>query len=197
MHAFNVKWAHTKLSLWILFFVAFGEASFITLPVFMFLIALTLLNPEKAYKHALIGLLGTFAGALAGYAVGHFAWVKPDGEFTGVAKFLFDIIPGFSESGYDKVQILYDKWGAGILFLSIMVPLPYNILSISSGVFDMNLLVFFAATLVSQGIKFFLLAFLTIKLGHEIRKIFDFNWKPVAIITSATVVIFVVLFRIF
>ena len=197
IHAFNVRWAHTRLSLWILFIVSFAEASFFTLPVFMLLIALTLLNPENAYKNALIGLLGTLAGAVAGYAIGHFAWIKPDGEFTGVAKFLFDIIPGFTESGYDKVQILYDKWGAGILFLSIALPLPYNILSISSGVFDMNLFVFFASTVVSQGIKFFLMSFLTIKLGHEVRKIFEINWKPLAIITSASIAIVIVIFRIF
>ena len=197
LHAFNVKWAHTRLSLWILFIVAFFEASFLTLPVFMLMIALTLLNKENAYKNALIGLLGTFAGAIAGYAVGHFAWIKPDGEFTGMAKFLFDIIPGFSENGYDKVQILYDKWGAGILFLSIVVPIPYNILSITSGVFDMNLLIFFSSTIIGQGLKFFLLSFLTIKLGPEVKKIFEFNWKPFAIITSASIAIVIVLIRIF
>lgn len=197
LHAFNVKWAHTRLSLWLLFIVAFAEASFITVPLFMLLIALTLLNQENAYKNALIATLGTLAGAIAGYAIGHFAWIKPDGEFTGLANFLFEFIPGFSENGYDKVKILYDKWGAGILFLSVVIPLPYNILSVSSGVFDMNLFIFFGSTIISQGLKFLILTFLTLKLGPEVKKLFQFNWKPVAIITSAGIAVAIVLIKIF
>jgi membrane protein YqaA with SNARE-associated domain len=197
LHALNLKWAHSKPGMWTLFIIAFTDASFFTMPVLTFLIALTLLNISNAYKNALIAVLGTIAGATAGYAIGHFAWIKPDGEFTGVAQYLFDIIPGFTESGYNKVQLLYDKWGAGILFLSIALPLPYKIFSISSGVFDMNIVIFFVSTLVSQAIKFFLFAFLTVKLGPGIRKLFDFNWKPVVVILTASIAVAIIVIKVF
>jgi membrane protein YqaA with SNARE-associated domain len=197
LHALNLKWAHSKPGICVLFIAAFADASFFTLPVLTFMIALTLLNTTNAYKNALIAVLGTLAGAIAGYSIGHFAWIKPDGEFTGVAKYLFDIIPGFTESGYTKGQQLYDNWGSGILFLSIVLPLPYKIYSISSGVFDMNLFIFIASTLVSQSIKFFLMAFLTLKLGPEVKKLLNIRWKPVIVILTASIAAAIILIKVF
>jgi membrane protein DedA with SNARE-associated domain len=64
-------------------------------------------------------------------------------------------------------------------------------------VFDINLFIFCIATLISQGIKFFLLAILTIKLGPEVKKIFEYNWKPIAIIGTACVAIVIIVIKIF
>ena len=135
------------------------------------------------------GYLGTLAGSIAGYSIGHFAWLDTNGEFTGLAQFMFNNIPGFSEGGYNKIRILYSKWDFWILFIAAALPLPYKIFSISSGVFDINFLIFCFATLISQGIKFFLLALLTIKLGPEVKKVLEFNWKPIAIIATACIAI--------
>jgi membrane protein YqaA with SNARE-associated domain len=180
-----------------IFICAFADASILGLPTPMLFIALALLDLRKAYKYALIGTLGILSGAVAGYSIGHFAWLNANGEFTGVAQFLFNNIPGFSEEGYNKIQILFAKWDFWILFLAAALPLPFKIFSISSGVFDINLLIFCVATLISQGIKFFLLALLTLKLGPEVKKLFQFNWKPIAIIATATIAIVIVLIKIF
>jgi membrane protein YqaA with SNARE-associated domain len=178
-------------------YLCFSDASILGLPTPMLFLALTLLNIKKAYKYALFGTLGTLAGALAGYSIGHFAWLNANGEFTGVAQFLFNNIPGFSEDIYNKIHILYAKWDFWILFVAAALPLPFKIFSISSGVFDINLLIFCTATLISQGIKFFLLAILTIKLGPEVKKLFEYNWKPIAIIATATIAITIVIIKIF
>ena len=197
LHVWSLQWANTKWGIWALVICAFADASFFGLPTPILFLALALLNIKKAYKYALFGTLGTLAGAIAGYSIGHFAWLNTDGEFTRLAQFLFNNIPGFSEAGYDKIQILYAKWDFWILFVAAALPLPFKIFSISSGVFDINLLIFCIATLISQGIKFFLLAILTIKLGPEVKKLFEFNWKPVAIIATATIAITILIFKIF
>ena len=197
LHIWSLQWANTKWGIWALVICAFADASFFGLPTPILFLALALLNIKKAYKYALFGTLGTLAGAIAGYSIGHFAWLNTDGEFTRLAQFLFNNIPGFSEAGYDKIQILYAKWDFWILFVATALPLPFKIFSISSGVFDINLLIFCIATLISQGIKFFLLAILTIKLGPEVKKLFEFNWKPVAIIATATIAITILIFKIF
>jgi len=197
LHIWSLQWANTKWGIWVLVICAFADASFFGLPTPMLFLALTLLNIKKAYKYALFGTLGTLAGAIAGYSIGHFAWLNAHGEFTGLAQFLFNNIPGFSEDIYSKIHILYAKWDFWILFVAAALPLPFKIFSISSGVFDINLLIFCTATLISQGIKFFLLAILTIKLGPEVKKLFEFNWKPVAIIATATIALAIVIIKVF
>lgn len=197
LHIWSLQWANTKWGIWALVICAFADASFFGLPTPVLFLALALLNIKKAYKYALFGTLGTLAGAIAGYSIGHFAWLNTNGEFTRLAQFLFNNIPGFSEDIYSKIHILYAKWDFWILFVAAALPLPFKIFSISSGVFDINLLIFCTATLISQGIKFFLLAILTIKLGPEVKKLFEFNWKPVAIIATATIALAIVIIKVF
>jgi membrane protein DedA with SNARE-associated domain len=57
--------------------------------------------------------------------------------------------------------------------------------------------IFCFATLISQGIKFFLLALMTIKLGPEVMKLLEFNWKPVAIIATVCIAIVIVVIKVF
>jgi membrane protein YqaA with SNARE-associated domain len=197
LHIWSLQWANTKWGVWALFLCAFADASFFGLPTPMLFLALALLNIKKVYKYALFGTLGTLAGAVAGYSIGHFAWLNSNGEFTGVAQFLFNNIPGFTEAGYDKIHILYAKWDFWILFVAAALPVPFKIFSISSGVFDINLLIFCAATLVSQGIKFFILSILTVKLGPEVKKLFKFNWKPVLIVVTAGVAVAIIVIKVF
>jgi membrane protein YqaA with SNARE-associated domain len=192
-----LKWAGTKWGSVALFLCAFADASFFGLPTPVLFIALALLNPEKTYRYVVTGTLGTLAGAVAGYAIGHFAWLDANGEFTGVAQFLFNNIPGFSVEIYDKIHALYTKWDFWVLFVAAALPLPFKIFSISSGVFDVNLLIFCTATLISQGLKFVLLAFLTLKLGQQVKKIFEYDWKPIAIIATATIAVTILILKIF
>jgi membrane protein YqaA with SNARE-associated domain len=197
LHAWTMKWTSTKWGAWALFICAFFDASVFGLPTPMFFFALALLNIKKVYKYVLFGTLGTLTGAVAGYAIGHFAWLNTNGEFTGLAQFLFNNIPGFTEVVYNKIHFLYAKWDFWILFVAAALPLPFKIFSISSGVFDINMAIFCIATLISQGIKFLVLALLTIKLGPEVKKLFRINWKPIAIIATACAAITMVIIKIF
>jgi membrane protein YqaA with SNARE-associated domain len=81
-----LKWADTKWGVWALFLCAFADASIFGLPTPVLFLALALLNIKKAYKYALFGILGTLAGSIAGYSIGHFAWLDMNGEFTRLAQ---------------------------------------------------------------------------------------------------------------
>jgi membrane protein YqaA with SNARE-associated domain len=197
LHSWSLQWVNTRWGTWALFICAFADALILPLPTPIFFLALALLNIQKAYKYALFGTLGILAGALAGYAIGHFALLNTNGEFTGLAHFLFKNIPGFSEASYNKIHILYAKWDFWILFIAAFIPIHFNIFSISSGVFDINIPIFCVSTLISQGIKFYLLALLTIKLGPEVKRLFEFNWKPVAIIATVCIVIAIAAIKVF
>jgi membrane protein YqaA with SNARE-associated domain len=193
----SLKSANTKWGGWALFLCAFSDASFFGLPTPMLFLALSLVNINKIYIYALAGTLGTFTGAIAGYSIGHFAWLNGVGEFTRLAQFFFNNVPGFTESVYSKMHLLYENWDCWILLFAGALPLPYKIFSISSGVFDINIIIFSAATLISQGLKFFLLGVFTIKLGPEIKKIFEYNWKPVIIIVTGFIAIAILVIKAF
>jgi membrane protein YqaA with SNARE-associated domain len=197
LHAWSLRWASSKWGAWALFLCAFADASFLPLPTPMFFLTLTLLNTAKAYKYALLGTMGTLVGSFAGYAIGHFAWLTVNGEFTGFAQYMFNTLPGFTVSTYDSIQTLFAKWDFWILFVAALIPLPYKIFSISSGVFDINIIVFCLATLISQGIKFYLLAFLVIKTGKAVKRILEFNFKPILISVVACVAIAIILIKVF
>ena len=193
----SLKLANTKQGTITLFILAFADASFLPLPITTLFLVLALLNTSKAYKYALFNTLGTLAGALAGYVIGHLAWNNVNGEFTGLAQFLFNNIPGFSMDFYNKIDILLAKWGFWILSMTAFTPIPYGIFSITAGVFHINILVFSLSTLFSQALKFYLLAFLTIKLGPLIKKLIEFDWRPVAIIATVGIIIAMVIISAF
>lgn len=156
-----MEWANTKWGVWALFVCAFADASFLPLPTPMFFIALTLLIITKAYNYALFATLGTLTGGLAGYSIGHFAWLNASGEFTDPARFAFENIPGFTEAVYQSIHIQFTKWGLGILFLAPIIPFPDKLFSISYGAFDLNIFLFAIGTLIG---RFYLLSFLIIKI---------------------------------
>jgi len=197
LHRQSLQLANTKWGTWTLFLFSFADSSFLPLPITTFFIVLSLINPLRAYKYALFNTLGTLAGALAGYIIGHFIWLNITGEFTGVANFIFTKIPGCSEVLYNQIHILYAKRGFWILVLASFTPIPFGLFSISSGAFAINIFIFCLATLISQGIKFFLLAFIIIKSGDKIKKLNEFNWKPFAIITTICVVIAILVIKVF
>jgi membrane protein YqaA with SNARE-associated domain len=188
--------AATKWGSLVLFLFAFADASFLPLPVTSVFIILILLNTQKVVRQFFTIVTGTVLGALAGYLIGHFAWLKPNGEFTVAVQFLLQHIPGFSLQAYERVHILFTQWDFWILSAATATPLPYGMFSITSGIFGINIFVFLITTLISQGIKFVFLALFTLKLGPQFKKLAELNWKPVAIISSISALLVFVITRI-
>jgi len=129
------------------------------------------------------------SGSLAGYALGHYLWMLPDGNFTHIATYFFNHIPGFTELNYHYIQNLYLKWGYRILFFSIILPVPYQFYSITAGVFQFNLLTFTLATLLFQGSRFFIFAWLTVKYGEGVKPIIQKNLKIISILCIIIILI--------
>lgn len=194
-HIWISKIAATKWGSTALFLFAFADASFLPLPVTTIFLILILLKTRKVIMNIFLVVAGTLLGSLAGYIIGHYAWLKPNGEFTGTVHFLLNHIPGYSQQVYDKVHNLFARWDFWILSAATTTPLPYGMFSITSGVFGINIFVFLITTLISQGVKFSLLALFSTKLGTQVHRITEFNWKPVAIISSVSVIVAIVVLR--
>ncbi|MCF8261284.1 MAG: DedA family protein [Melioribacteraceae bacterium] len=176
-----LHWASTPYGAIALFFLAFAEASFFPIPPDALLIALVLGASTKAFRFALNSTIGSVLGALLGYSIGYFAWWTGDREFSSLAMFFFDTVPGFTQELFTNVQILYRDWDFWIIFTAGFTPIPYKIFTISSGAFDINLVMFVIASVISRGARFFLVAFLIWKFGEQIKGFIDKYFNLLAI----------------
>ncbi|MCP5061293.1 MAG: DedA family protein [Ignavibacteriae bacterium] len=176
-----LHWAETPYGPIALFALAFAESSFFPIPPDALLIALALGVRSKSFKFAAICTLASVLGALLGYAIGYFVWWNNPGEFSQVAYFFFDNIPGFTTELFSKVQGLYDEWNFWIVFTAGFTPIPYKIFTISGGAFNINIVMFVLASIVSRAGRFFLVAFLIWKYGEHIKGFIDkyFNWLAI------------------
>lgn len=177
-----LHWAETPYGPIALFLLAFAESSVFPIPPDALLIALVLGASAKAFKFALNCTIASVLGALLGYAIGYFLWWNSPNEFSSVAYFFFNNVPGFSEKAFYDVKSLYDNYNFWIVFTAGFTPIPYKVITISSGAFDINLFIFVIASVISRGARFFLVAFLIWKFGPSIKSFIDqyFNWLAVA-----------------
>ena len=102
-----LHWAETPYGPAALFLLAFAESSFFPIPPDALLIALVLGSSKKAFKFASICLAGSVSGAVLGYVIGHYLWWTPSNEFTNIAFFFFNNIPGFTETAFFDIQKLF------------------------------------------------------------------------------------------
>ena len=156
-----VKWAAHKYANHSLAFVAFIESSFFPIPPDVMIIPMTVAKKEKFLKIALITTIFSVLGALFGYFIGYVF-------FNEVGIKIFEIY------GYEDPNFLKEKFSTkggfvswlGILFTAGFTPLPFKLLTISSGFIHFNIFFFIIICIVTRGSRFFLVAFLTYKYGE-------------------------------
>jgi membrane protein YqaA with SNARE-associated domain len=176
-----LHWAETPYGGIALFFLAFAESSFFPIPPDPLLIALVLGASAKAFKYAATCTIASVLGALLGYTIGHFLWWTPSNEFTNIAQFFFTNVPGFKEEAFFNIQDMYKEYDFWIIFTAGFTPIPYKLITISSGAFNINMVMFIIASVVSRGARFFLVAFLIWKFGPQIKTFIDKYFNLLAI----------------
>ena len=157
-----VEWASHRYAKPLLAFVAFIESSFFPVPPDVMIIPMTVAEKEKFLKIALIATIFSVLGALFGYFIGYVF-------FTEVGIKIFEIY------GYEDPNFLKEKFSTkggfaswlGILFTAGFTPLPFKLLTISSGFIHFNIFFFITICVVTRGLRFFLVAFLTYKYGKK------------------------------
>lgn len=166
-----LSWSGSRWGWLALFVIALCEASWFPLPPDILLIALCLGATKKSFRFAGITLLGSIIGAMLGYAIGHFLWTTPAGDPTAIATFFFNHV--FSVEGFNSVGALFDKYNFWIVFTAGFTPLPYKLFTIAGGLFDINFVMFIVASIVSRGMRFFLIAWLIWRFGAPIKAFID------------------------
>jgi membrane protein YqaA with SNARE-associated domain len=164
---------------WALAAVSFAESSFFPLPPDAMLVPMVLARPDRAWALAGVCTVASVIGGFFGYAIGYFL-------YETLGRFLIDLY-GY-ESKFEAFREAYNHWGVWIILIKGMTPIPYKLVTIASGVAQFDPVVFAAASLVTRGARFFLVAFLLRRFGAPIR---DFVERYLTLVTTGLVVIII------
>ena len=174
-----LSWGDSRWGALSLFLFAFAESSFFPIPPDVLLIALCLGAVARSFRFAAICTAGSILGAMVGYAIGYFVWQNAAGEYTALAHFFFNHV--FSVEAFEKVGALYDQYNFWIVFTAGFTPLPYKIFTITGGLFHINFVMFIVASIISRGLRFFLIGGLIWKFGAPIKSFIDKYFNLLAI----------------
>jgi membrane protein YqaA with SNARE-associated domain len=177
----------------ILFAIAFFESIFSAFPLTLLFVALALANTKKSFQFSIISTIGSVTGAMVGYIIGHFAWIGQSNEFTSIAHFFFNNVPAFSIEAYNKMQAMYREWDFIIIFTAGFTPMPFELITITSGVFNINFLLFIASATLGRGARYFLLGYLIWRYGEKIKVFIDKYFNILAFgLTVCVISVFIV-----
>ena len=159
-----IEAAHKRYATWILGGVSFAESSFFPLPPDVMLIPMSLARPDRAYHYAFVCTWTSVLGGIFGYLIGALL-------YDSVGQWVIQLY------GYgDKVEAfreMYRQYGAWIILLKGLTPIPYKLVTISSGFVGYNFFWFVVLSLVTRGARFFVLAFLLHRYGARAREIIE------------------------
>ena len=150
-----------KSSRYYLAIVSFVESSFFPIPPDVMIIPMSLAKKDEYLKIFFIATLFSSLGGLFGYFIGSL--------FTDKAIMLMEFY-GYQEQVLQLKNQLDSKSGAysvwlGTLFLAGFTPLPFKIFTITSGIINFNIFAFFIICLISRGLRFFIVAYFSVKFG--------------------------------
>jgi len=149
---------------WLMGAVSFAESSIFPIPPDTMLIPMSLARPEKAWRFATLCTVTSVAGGVLGWVIGAYL-------YDTVGHWLIQMY------GYgDKVESfreLYAKWGTWIILIKGVTPIPYKIVTITSGFAGYNLWLFIVLSFVARGMRFYFTAFLLNRYGARARAIIE------------------------
>jgi len=179
-----LSWAQSRYSTPALFLLALVEASVFPVPPDPLLMALTLSRSKHAWRYASFCTVGSVLGGCLGYLIGWGVW-------DVLGPFFLGHVPGFTPDRFEQVKMLFADYGFWTIFAAGFTPLPYKIFTISAGVFLINLPVFIVASLVSRGLRFFIIAALIWRYGAPIKNFIDryFNLLTYLVLILALLVL--------
>ena len=181
-----LTWGDSRWGALALFLLALAESSFFPIPPDVLLIALCVGATSRSFRFGAICLVGSILGAVIGYFIGFFLWQNAAGEYTALANLFFEHV--FSVESFQSVGALYEKYNFWIVFTAGFTPLPYKLFTISGGLFHINFVMFLLASIVSRGLRFFLIAALIWKFGAPIKQFIDKYFNLLAILFTVLLV---------
>ncbi len=170
---------------WWLAAISFAESSFFPIPPDALLVPMALARPDRAWRYAAICTVASVLGGILGYYIGYA---------------LFDVLATpllrayHYEAAFARFKDTYAEYGLWVILVKGLTPIPYKIVTIASGAASFNFPIFLAASVVTRGARFFLVATLLHFYGEQVREFIERRLTLVTSLVAAGIVFgFVVL----
>jgi membrane protein YqaA with SNARE-associated domain len=165
----SLKLAKHKSSKFFLAIISFAESSFFPIPPDIMIVPMVIAKKSDYLKIFLIATFFSALGGLFGYFIGSL--------FTDKAIILIELY-GYEKQVLELKNQLSSKGGAfsvwlGTLFLAGFTPLPFKLFTITSGIINFNIFVFFFICLFARGLRFFIVAYFSLKFGKAFSIILE------------------------
>ena len=179
----TIQLAGHRKSKSILGFISFIESFIFPIPPDVLIIPMTIARKNEWIKIAFIATLGSVLGACLGYFIGYVF-------FNEIGLKIFEIY------GVDNTSFLKEKVsseGGVIAWITLLAiagfsPVPFKLLTITSGFIHFNFFYFIIISLLTRGSRFFLIAFLIGNFGHTMKKIIEKKLLKFSILASAILI---------
>ena len=179
----TIQLAGHRKSKSILGFISFIESFIFPIPPDVLIIPMTIARKNEWIKIAFIATLGSVLGACLGYFIGYVF-------FNEIGLRIFEIY------GVDNTSFLKEKVsseGGVIAWITLLAiagfsPVPFKLLTITSGFIHFNLFYFIIISLLTRGSRFFLIAFLIGNFGQTMKKIIEKKLLKFSILTSVILI---------
>lgn len=140
--------------------IAFAESSVFPIPPDVLLAPMALAKPQRAWTYAAICTVASVLGGMLGYAIGALL-------FDTVGQWLIHAY-GYADR-MDALKAAYQKWGALVILLKGLTPIPFKLVTIVSGLLGYNFPLFVILCIVTRGARFFLVAGALNLFGDTLR----------------------------
>ena len=149
---------------WFLSIVSFAESSFFPIPPDIILIPMVLAKRAKAFIYASLCTLSSVVGGILGYLIGLLL-------FNSIGIFLVNFY--HLDESLNEFKNYYNTYGAWIVIIAGFTPFPFKVITISSGLFQLNFFIFIICSLISRGARFYLVTGLLYLFGEKIKLLID------------------------
>ena len=182
-----------KSSKYYLALVSFIESSFFPIPPDVMIVPMAISKKNDFIKIFLIATIFSVLGGIMGYFLGAF--------FFDIGMQIMNFY-GYENKLIELKNNLINSSGfyawLSILFLAGFTPLPYKVFTIASGLIGFNILVFIFISLISRGLRFFLVSYLSFKFGYLFTEFMEQHGsKWFTIIGILIVIIGIIIYLIF
>ena len=157
--------------------VSFAESSFFPVPPDVMLAPMVLARRDKAYVYAAICTAASVMGGMLGYAIGYF--LEPAGMWL--------LTRLGSPDTFAQSKALFQEHGAWVILIKGATPIPYKLITISAGLFAYSFPLFIVLSVLTRGVRFFLVAFVLERFGPAMLPTIE---KRLYLITAIVVGLF-------
>lgn len=185
LYDWTLRLAHHRHALRSLALVSFAESSFFPVPPDVMLVPMILARRDKAFLIAGVCTLASVIGGILGYAIGYFL-------YDTLGQWLIQLY-GMGDK-IEQFRAWYQQWGAAIILIKGLTPIPFKLVTIASGLAAFNFPLFILSAAVTRAARFFLVAALLKRFGEPVQAFIEkrlnlLAWGFLALIVAGFVAI--------